>query len=46
VSEGLKQLFVSGQPDVNGAHALMRFVLLLIVLAAIVWKLRRQGDEA
>jgi hypothetical protein len=42
----VKEFFVSGQPDVNGVHALVRLALLLIVFAAIVWKLRRQGDAA
>ncbi|KAF0136664.1 MAG: hypothetical protein FD139_723 [Methylocystaceae bacterium] len=40
----MKEFFVSGQPDVNGVHALVRFALLLIVFAATVWKLRRQRD--
>lgn len=42
----MKEFFISGQPDVNGVHALVRLALLLIVFAAIVWKLRRQSDEA
>ncbi len=40
----MKEFFVSGQPDVHGVHALVRLALLLIVFAAIVWKLRRQSD--
>lgn len=40
----MKEFFVAGQPDVNGVHALVRLTLLLIVFAALVWKLRRQSD--
>jgi hypothetical protein len=39
----VKELFVSGQPDINGAHAFIRFGLLLVVLAALVWKLKGQS---
>jgi len=38
----MREFFLSGQPDINGAHALIRFGLLLIVLAALVWKLKGQ----
>lgn len=41
----MKDFFVSGQPDVNGAHALVRVALLLIVFAAIAWKLKGMRDE-
>jgi hypothetical protein len=41
----VKEFFISGQPDINGVHALIRFGLLLIVLAAIAWKLREQSGE-
>jgi hypothetical protein len=42
----VREFFISGQADINGAHALIRFCLLLIVLAAIVWKLRERSGEA
>jgi hypothetical protein len=38
----VREFFISGQPDINGAHALILFGLLLIVLASLVWKLKGQ----
>lgn len=41
----MREFFVSGQPDVNSAHALIRLALLLIVFAAIFVKLACRGGE-
>jgi hypothetical protein len=40
----MREFIVAGQLDVNGVHALIRLTLLLIVLAAIVWKLKGERD--
>ncbi len=41
----VREFFVSGQPDVNGAHALIRLALLLILFAAIAWKLPTRSES-
>lgn len=39
MNDGFRQFVVSGQPDINGVHALVRFALLIAVLLAIAWRL-------